>query len=356
VQSAIPALPRRIAVIQKFVVTLFAILVLSAAAVGEVRDRWAEPLRIPEQGFTLIVSQGDSLRSVAATLKAAGVLVHPKLVTLYGRWTGVDQQIKPGEYQLAPGTTAALMLVLLQRGDTVKYQVTLPEGITLATALTILSQEEKLERVVTGPDDNRLLQLIAPFRQPEGLFFPDTYQYMRGDTDFDILQNAHRAMQEVLNEEWSKRALNLPYATPYEALTMASIIEKETGLPEERKQISGVFVRRLQKGMLLQTDPTVIYGLGLEFDGNLKREHLAEKANSYNTYRRPGLPPTPIALPGRAAINAALHPDNDDSLYFVARGDGSHVFSSTLKAHSHAVREYQLNRKKANSSETEPSP
>lgn len=341
--------------IQKILVVFLAILVSSAAVVGEVRKRWAEPLRIPESGFNLMVSEGASLRSVATTLNAAGVLDHSQLVTLFGQWTGVDQQIKPGEYHLAPGTTAALMLAFLQRGNTVKYQVTLPEGITLATALAILSQQEKLESVLTGPDDHRILQLIEPLKQPEGLFFPDTYQYTRGDTDFDILQSAHRAMQEVLLDEWSKRALDLPYSKPYDALTMASIIEKETALAEERKQISGVFVRRLQKGMRLQTDPTVIYGLGLNFDGNLKREHLAEESNLYNTYRHAGLPPSPIALPGRAAINAALHPDDDTSLYFVARGDGSHVFSATLKAHSNAVREYQLNRTKADQSNAESS-
>jgi UPF0755 protein len=343
-------------VIQKILVVFLAILVSAAAVVGEVRKRWAQPLRIPEQGFSLLVSEGASLRSVAKTLKAAGVLDYSQLVTFYGQWTGVDQQIKPGEYHLAPGTTAALMLAFLQRGDTVKYQVTLPEGITLATALGILSQQEKLESVLTGPDDQQLLQLIEPWKQPEGLFFPDTYQYTRGDTDLDILQSAHRAMEEVLQDEWLKKAPNLPYAMPYDALIMASIIEKETGLPEERRQISGVFVRRLQKGMRLQTDPTVIYGLGLDFDGNLKREHLVEETNSYNTYRHAGLPPTPIALPGRAAINAALHPDDNTSLYFVARGDGSHVFSATLKAHSNAVREYQLNRKKANQSTKETSP
>lgn len=329
---------------QRLVVVFLLIAVLAAALVGELRTRWAAPLHIPDEGFALIVSQGDSLQTIVSTLHAAGVLIHPNLVMLYGRWTGLDQQIKQGEYLLPPESTALSMLDRLKRGDTVVYQVTFPEGITLATALAILSQQETLEKVLTGPDDQRLLQLIQPQQHPEGLFFPDTYQYTRGDTDLSILQSARSAMQDVLQEEWSKRAETLPYTTPYEALIMASIIEKETALPEERKRISGVFVRRLQLGMLLQTDPTVIYGLGREFDGNLQRKHLEERHNSYNTYRHPGLPPTPIAFPGRAAINAALHPDDSQAVYFVARGDGSHVFSTTLKEHSRAVREYQIKR------------
>lgn len=330
--------------IQKRIAMVLFVAVLIAATVGALRDRWAAPLLIPQQGFTLMVSDGDSLRSVAATLHSAGVLDCPEMVTLYGRWTGLDQQIKPGEYLLPAQTTAESMLKLLQSGDTIKYRVTLPEGITLVTALAILAQQEKLEHVLKGPTDHRLLQLVEPQHIPEGLFFPDTYQYTRGDTDLSILQSAHTAMVRVLQEEWLNRATALPYTSPYDALIMASIIEKETGQPEERQQISGVFVRRLQKGMLLQTDPTVIYGLGAEFDGNLKRKHLEADENAYNTYRHPGLPPTPIALPGRAAINAALHPDDGDSLYFVARGDGSHVFSSSLKEHSRAVHHYQLKR------------
>lgn len=198
--------------------------------------------------------------------------------------------------------------------------------------------------------------MIHPESHPEGLFFPDTYSYARGDTDFSILQRAHSAMLVVLEEEWQQRAQPLPYETPYEALIMASIIERETGLPEERTQISGVFSRRLQQGMLLQTDPTVIYGLGDAFDGNLQRRHLADESNPYNTYRLAGLPPTPIALPGRAAIHAALHPDSGTALYFVARGDGGHAFSNTLSEHNQAVRDYQLQRKKNYSSTPRSSP
>ncbi len=261
------------------------------------------------------------------------------------RWTGLDHQIKPGEYLLPINSTAESMLLLLQSGDVIQYQVTLPEGITLPVALEILEREKKLEKTLAGPTDPQLLEMIKPYSHPEGLFFPDTYQYVRGDTDWSILQRAHSAMIALLQDEWDQRGSSLPYQNPYEAAIMASIIERETGLPEEREQISGVFVRRLQQGIPLQTDPTVIYGLGAEFDGNLQRKHLLDDKNSYNTYRHLGLPPTPIALPGRGAIHAALHPDTGSSLYFVARGDGGHVFSDTLTEHNRAVREYQLHRR-----------
>lgn len=339
--------------IQKFLVLLIALAVLGAVAVKELRLDWATPLVVPEEGFTLTVAQGDSLRRVVDTLHQAGVLAYPRLVILYGRWTGLDQQIKPGEYLLPRNSNAESMLNLLQSGEVIRYQVTLPEGITLAAALDILAHQEQLKRILEGTTDPRILELIKPHLNPEGLFFPDTYHYQRSDTDWSILQQAYLAMSALLQKEWEARAFPLPYATPYEALIMASIIERETGLPEEREQISGVFVRRLQQGMLLQTDPTVIYGLGVEFDGNLQRKHLSEDSNSYNTYRHLGLPPTPIALPGQAAIHAAMHPDAGSSLYFVARGDGGHAFSNTLEDHNKAVRRYQLRRNRNYSSTPE---
>lgn len=329
---------------------LLALLVLVCLGAGiaalEVRNRWEAPLAIPEEGFTLIVAGGDTLRTVAAQMHEAGVLAEPLLLRLYGRWTGLDQQVKQGEYLLPHGTTAHGALYLMQRGEVVQYKVTLPEGITLARAIEILNSQEHLQAVLSGAEDPRLLAMAAPHDHPEGLFFPDSYQYTRGESDLDILTRAHAAMQSILAEEWNAREESLPYENAYEALIMASIIERETGLPAERGQIAGVFVRRLNKGMLLQTDPTIIYGLGAEFDGNLRRSHLRDSANPYNTYRHKGLPPTPIALPGRAAIHAALHPEEGKALYFVARGDGGHVFSATLAEHNRAVRKYQLQRRK----------
>jgi UPF0755 protein len=331
---------------QKLTVILLGMALLGAIAVGQVRQIWRAPLMIPEQGSTLMISQGDSLRSVAEHLQTAGILAHPELLIMYGRWTGLDQQIKQGEYQLLPGTTAKSLLLKLERGDVIKYEVTLPEGITLAAALNILSKHSKLRIVLSGPDDPQLLDLVKPRLRTEGLFFPDTYLYTRGDTDLSILRHAHSTMTTILEGEWLRRVQGLPYQSPYDALIMASIIERETGLAEERAQISGVFVRRLQLGMLLQTDPTVIYGLGADFDGNLQRDHLNDESNLYNTYKHPGLPPTPIALPGREAIHAALNPDASGFLYFVAMGDGSHRFSTTLSEHNEAVRNFQLLRKK----------
>jgi UPF0755 protein len=191
-----------------------------------------------------------------------------------------------------------------------------------------------------------LLLLVEPAASPEGLFFPDTYSYSRTDSDLGILSLAYRRMQEVLDRSWQGRQVGLPYANAYEALVMASVVEKETGLAAEREQIAGVFVRRLRTNMRLQTDPAVIYGLGSGFDGNLRRRHLEDSANPYNTYQHKGLPPTPIALPGRAAIEAALHPATGSELYFVARGDGSHQFSDTLAEHLRAVKTYQFTRRK----------
>jgi len=260
--------------------------------------------------------------------------------------TGIDQQIKHGEYLLADPLDAKMLLELLRSGKVIQYQVTIPEGVTLLQALEILAAQGDLESVLEGPEDERIQSMITPFTHPEGLFFPDTYHYARNTTDLELLRRANEKMLSVLDEEWQGRAQELPYETPYEALIMASIIEKETGLPEERQEIAGVFVRRMSLGMRLQTDPTVIYGIGSEFDGNLRRSHLADEENSYNTYRISGLPPTPIALPGRAAINAALHPAEGETLFFVARGDGGHVFSTTLREHEAAVRKYQLQRRK----------
>ncbi|MEL7047235.1 MAG: endolytic transglycosylase MltG, partial [Pseudomonadota bacterium] len=196
-------------------------------------------------------------------------------------------------------------------------------------------------------DDPRLESFTGDAPGAEGLFLPETYQYERGDTDLDVLTQAHDLLENTLAQVWQQRELGLPYESPYAALIMASIIEKETGVPEERAQIAGVFVRRLNRDMRLQTDPTVIYGLGESFDGNLTRAHLRDESNEYNTYRRDGLPPTPIALAGRAALEAAVHPAPGDALYFVARGDGTHEFNATLAEHEDAVRRYQLQRRES---------
>lgn len=307
---------------------------------------WEVPLAVPDEGVVLQVSPGDSLAAVATSLQAQGVLPNRWSLVSYGRVAGLDARIKTGEYRLSPGVSVRSLLGRLVAGDVIRHQVTLPEGVTLAEALRILWSAPTIERILEGPDDARLTELGAGRLSAEGLFLPETYVHERGTTDLAVLQQAHRALCALLEAAWAARAPDLPYETAYEALVMASIIERETGLAAERARIAGVFVRRLRRDMPLQTDPTVIYGLGEVFDGNLRRSHLRDADNRYNSYRHHGLPPTPIALPGAAAVQAALHPDEeDDSLYFVARGDGSHVFSATYEEHQRAVREFQLQRR-----------
>lgn len=333
-------------VIRRLLLCLAILAIGAYALVHYLQLRWEQPVAVVGEGHYLIVRPGARLKDVARQLYEEGVLADPYLVVAFGRWTGLDEKIKRGEYSIPRGTKPAELLLLLTQGTVIQYQVTLPEGITLAEALEILAKQAQLENVLAGPQDPRIDALIKPHKLAEGLFFPDSYRYEKGTSDWQILQRAHQRMQKVLAFEWQQKAADLPYETPYEALIMASIVERETGVPDERTQIAGVFVRRLQKRMRLQTDPVVIYGLGSQFDGNLRRKHLQDESNLYNTYRHSGLPPGPIALPGQAAINAALQPDDSSALYFVARGDGSHTFSKTFAQHQEAVKKYQLTRRK----------
>lgn len=330
--------------IRRLLIALAILAVTLAVVVREIDERWSQALNIDTEGYHLTVASGQGLRSVAQGLQLEGVVSQPYLLLAYGRWTGLDAQIKRGEYLIPQGATAVDLLEILGSGAVIQYQITLPEGITLVQAIALLGNQKQLTRVLEGSEDKRIRELVLPRQSAEGLFFPDSYRYEKGATDWQILQRAHGRMQEVLAREWRDRLPSLPYENPYEALIMASIVERETGVANERSEIAGVFVRRLMKKMRLQTDPTVIYGLGENFDGNLRRRHLQDESNPYNTYRHRGLPPSPIALPGMAAINAALHPDSGTALYFVAKGDGSHQFSASLQEHQNAVRKYQLNR------------
>ena len=313
-----------------------------------------QPLAIPSDGAQLIVKPGDSLGSVLAQLQRAGWLEYPRPIALWAKWQSMDRGLHVGEYAISPGMSAASLLAMLNRGEVVRYALTLPEGITLAQALTRIQTADGVEATLNGPQDPRLLQLVAPSESAEGWFLPETYQYTRGDTDYEILVRAHELMRQALDQAWADRAPNLPLTSPYEALILASIVERETSVASERPEIAGVFSRRLQRGMRLQTDPTVIYGLGSAYDGNLTRQHLRDDANPWNTYRIQGLPPTPIALPGVAALEAAVHPLPGESLYFVARGDGYHAFASTLEEHNANVKRYQLVRSRDYRSTPEP--
>ncbi len=309
-------------------------------------DGWEQihiPLRISEPQI-LDLPQGGNLQAVVAELgdRAAWSTLRQRYYLLaYARLTRAALQLKVGEYELTPASTPKQLLELLVSGKSKQYSFTVVEGWTAAELFARLAQQPAITRSLPADPAAIMQALGEPSLHPEGLFYPDTYNYQRGTTDLEFFKRARSRMQQVLDEEWAARAPELPLSTPYEALILASIVERETGNPIERALIAGVFVRRLQKGMLLQTDPTVIYGLGARFDGNLRRADL-QTDTPYNTYTRIGLPPTPIALPGRAAINAALHPTPDNSLYFVAKGDGTHVFSATIEEHEAAVRQYQL--------------
>jgi UPF0755 protein len=321
------------------------IVLAALALVGAfvfVRQWLATPLSIGTEPVTVDVRPGQSLTAVSQELAARGVLEHPRLLGLYARYTGADGRMRAGEYAIQPGVTPEGLLELFVNGAVVQHSITIVEGWTFRDLRKAIADEPTLEHV-TGEltDDALMAQLGEPGRHPEGLFFPDTYLFGKGTRDIDLLRQARERMQRELTAAWARRKADLPIQDEYQALVLASIVERETGLAEERPRIAGVFVERLRRGMRLQTDPTVIYGLGEAFDGNLRRADL-ERDTPYNTYTRAGLPPTPIALPGAGAIEAAVRPDERGELFFVAtgQGDGAHVFSKTLAEHEAAVRQY----------------
>lgn len=291
---------------------------------------------------TLTVEPGTSLRDIGRQLGERGWLAQPYYFVFEARRRDMATRIKAGEYAVEPGTTPVMLLEKLTRGKVIQYSLTIPEGLAFRQIIRLIRDHDQLKKTLPDYRPATVMAAIGkPGLSPEGRFYPDTYHFPRGTTDVEFLLRAYRTMEQTLAEEWRRRDTGLPYESPYEALIMASIIEKETAVPAERDRIAGVFVRRLQRGMKLQTDPTVIYSLGENFDGDIRSRDLRNDS-PYNTYVHPGLPPTPIAAPGRDAIRAALHPAEGEALYFVARGDGSHHFSSTLAEHNRAVRKYQL--------------
>lgn len=287
------------------------------------------------------VKQGDSLSHVGKRLHSKGLISQPYWFKVLAYLNQMDTKIKAGEFTIRAGATPETILETLVAGDVNQYSITLIEGWTFKQALTALENNQFLKHTLSNVSEQEILSKLGiSQKHPEGLFLPETYFFTNNTTDFEILRRAHHNMQEVLDHEWQNKSDELPLSSAYEALILASIVEKETALEEERATIAGVFVRRLQKGMRLQTDPTVIYGMGDRFKGNIRRKDLRTDT-PYNTYTRDGLPPTPIALPGKAAIHAVLHPAEGDALFFVANGKGSHVFSATLKQHNRAVDQYQ---------------
>lgn len=317
---------------------------LLGASAWKLNSALEQPLNLTQEQL-LEVPPGSTPGGTFARLQADGVLRDAFWLRLYWRFNLDGQPLHSGEYRMTPGMNAQGLIGLWQRGEVVQYSLTLVEGWNFRQVRAALAKHEKLEQTLTGLSDSEVMDKLGHTGVfPEGRFFPDTYRFVRGMTDADLLEKAYARLDEVLAKEWNKRSADAPYTEPYQALIMASLVEKETGVPQERGQIAGVFVRRMQIGMLLQTDPTVIYGLGERYNGKLTRADLRE-ATPYNTYMNAGLPPTPIAMVGREAIHAALNPVPGNSLYFVARGDGSHVFSNDLDAHNNAVREFQLKRR-----------
>ena len=339
----------------KFISVIFIIILISLYF--DYQKFLNTPLNI-STSFIFTIDSGISFKDINKKLKSYHILDRPYYFEFYARHKGYVKKVQSGEYQLSPGLTPEEIIKMFVSGNVVQYSITLVEGWTysdifaelysnkmLAKKLKYSSQEtacKSLNLYIYQPWESSF-RCVKKGYNVDGFFFPDTYYFTRGTSDIEILKRAHSRLLNILETEWEARDIDLPYKNSYEALVMASIIEKETARASERAMIAGVFVRRLKNNMKLQTDPTVIYAMGEKFDGNIRKKDL-NIDSFYNTYRYKGLPPTPIALAGREAIHAALHPENDDALYFVAKKDGSHHFSKTLDEHNKAVRKYQLNR------------
>lgn len=302
----------------------------------------SQPIIGPEeQPIEFAIESGSSVKSSIRQIANAGVPVNSLLLEVLARITGKTARLKAGHYELKPGTTPLALIDQLVRGEFAQEALVIIEGWTFKQMRQAIADHPALRHDTIGLSDKELLvKITTEYKQPEGLFFPDTYLFAKGASDLQVYRQAHALMLDRLEKSWAHRNTSLPYKTPYEALIMASIIEKETGQKSERNMIAAVFVNRLKRGMLLQTDPTVIYGMGDSFQGNIRKRDL-EKDTPYNTYTRSGLPPTPIALPGAESLAAALNPANSDVLYFVSKGNGSSHFSNNLADHNRAVDKYQ---------------
>jgi UPF0755 protein len=325
--------------VKKFLIAIIILTLLGAAGIAF----WAYDPIIGKDGkpVEFAIQSGSSVKSSADQIAAAGVPVNPFLLTFLARLSGKATKLKAGHYELKPGTTPIGLVDQLVRGEFAQESLAIIEGWTFRQMRQAIAAHPALKHDTVGLSDKDLMAKIAPdYPAPEGLFFPDTYLFAKGASDLQIYRQAHALMQKKLNEAWQQRDTSVPYKSPYEALIMASIVEKETGQRAERNLVAAVFVNRLKLGMLLQTDPTVIYGMGDKFDGNIRKRDLLTDT-PYNTYVRPGLPPTPIALPGFESLHAAMNPARSDALYFVSRGDGTSEFNTNLADHNRAVNKYQ---------------
>ena len=326
------------AFIKKLLVT--GVIVSVAAVAGF--SYWAKsPLDTGGKPVEFSIAPGSGVGSAAQQMAKAGVPVNPQLFNILARVTGEAGRIKAGSYELKPDTSPRRLLTQLVRGEFAQEAITIVEGWTFRQMRAAIAAHQRLRHDTVKLSDEELMQKVSSeYKAPEGLFFPDTYLFAKGSSELEIYKKAHQAMMKHLQTAWEGRDPSLPYKTPYEALTMASIIEKETGQKSERNMIAGVFVNRLRTGMMLQTDPTVIYGMGERFVGDIRKKDL-QTDTPYNTYMRAGLPPTPIALPGLQSLHAALAPAKTEALYFVARGDGTSQFSDNLNDHNRAVNQFQ---------------
>lgn len=326
------------AFIKKTIVTA---VIVSLAAVGGF-SWWAkQPLSTGKEPIPFTITPGSGVGAAAQQMAKAGVPVNPTLFQVLARVTGQSARIKAGSYELKPNTSARGLLTQLVRGEFAQEAVTIIEGWTFRQMREAIDGSKSLRHETAKLSDAELMAKVSTeYKEPEGLFFPDTYLFAKGASDLQIYKQAHQMLLTRLNAAWEKRSPDLPYKTPYEALTMASIVEKETGQKSERAMIAGVFVNRLRTGMMLQTDPSVIYGMGARYEGKIAKKDLTTDT-PYNTYTRYGLPPTPIALPGVQSLAAALAPAKTEALYFVSRNDGTSQFSDNLNDHNRAVNQYQ---------------
>lgn len=328
-------------------VALLLLAVVGAGSAWLYYQRFLQtPLQVTEANSILEVKPGAHIRQVARQLQSQGILPHALPFWLHARWTGQADKIKAGEYQLAAGMTPDDLLRKLVKGEVIQYSLTIIEGKTFKDVMQAIRRHPHIKQTLGEADLPNLMAKLggSADASPEGWFLPDTYLFPRNTTDVEFLKRAYQAMQDYLQQAWEKRVPHPHIKSPYEALVLASIVEKETGLAAERPLVAMVFLNRLEKGMLLQTDPTVIYGMGDKYDGNIRKKDL-QTDTPYNTYTRPGLTPTPIAMPSKAAIDAVMHPADSKALYFVAKeaGGASH-FSETLEEHNRAVQRYILKR------------
>ena len=324
--------------IKRLLILILLVAALLAALAGYYATR---PLPLPVLPFEFSLKQGSSLKAASRQMQQAGVLPSDWMFTWLGRLLGKSTQIKAGNYELETAVTPLELLNMVTKGRVSLSEIGIIEGRTFNQLRAELNANPAIRHDSLALSETEILQRIgAPEGQAEGLFFPDKYYFANGASDLSVLKRAYQTMHKHLQESWQGRDSGLPLESPYQALILASIVEKETGQSRDRGMVAGVFINRLRKGMMLQTDPTVIYGVGEKFDGNLRKRDLLTDT-SYNTYTRKGLPPTPIALPGLASLQAVLHPAQTSALYFVGRGDGSSEFSSTLEQHNRAVNKYQ---------------